>query len=34
MGALRGVRLADATSADAGGSSGRTVGYLSAAFTA
>jgi AmmeMemoRadiSam system protein B len=33
MGATRGIRLADATSADAGGSSDRTVGYLAAAFT-
>jgi AmmeMemoRadiSam system protein B len=32
MGAERGVRLAAATSADAGGSAGRTVGYLSVAF--
>jgi hypothetical protein len=32
MGVERGFRLAAATSADAGGSSGRTVGYLAAAF--
>lgn len=32
MGVERGVRLAAATSADAGGSPGRTVGYLAAAF--
>ncbi len=34
MGATRGVRLAAATSADAGGPSDRTVGYLSVAWTA
>jgi AmmeMemoRadiSam system protein B len=33
MGATRGRRLADATSADADGSPHRTVGYLAAAFT-
>lgn len=33
MGATRGTRLIDATSADVGGSSGRTVGYLAVAFT-
>jgi hypothetical protein len=33
MGADRGVRLANATSADAGGPRDRTVGYLAAAFT-
>ena len=32
MGVERGVRLAAASSADAGGPSGRTVGYLAAAF--
>jgi len=32
MGVERGIHLAAATSADAGGSSGRTVGYLAAAF--
>lgn len=32
MGVRRGVRMAAATSADAGGASGRTVGYLAAAF--
>ncbi|HEX7473932.1 MAG TPA: AmmeMemoRadiSam system protein B [Candidatus Limnocylindrales bacterium] len=32
MGAGRGVRLADATSADAGGPADRTVGYLAVAF--
>ncbi len=32
MGVDRGYRLASATSADAGGSSGRTVGYLAVAF--
>lgn len=34
FGATRGIRLAAATSADAGGPTHRTVGYLSAAFTA
>lgn len=34
LGATRGVCLAAATSADAGGPAGRTVGYLAAAFTA
>jgi AmmeMemoRadiSam system protein B len=34
MGANHGSRLAAATSADAGGGTHRTVGYLSAAFTA
>jgi AmmeMemoRadiSam system protein B len=33
LGATRGIRLADATSADAGGPPGRTVGYLAVAFT-
>jgi AmmeMemoRadiSam system protein B len=33
MGAERGVTLASATSADAGGDPGRTVGYLAVAFT-
>jgi hypothetical protein len=33
LGATRAVGLAAATSADAGGPSGRTVGYLAAAFT-
>jgi Predicted dioxygenase len=33
FGATRGRSLAAATSADAGGSTGRTVGYLAAAFT-
>jgi len=33
LGATRGSRLAAATSADAGGSTHRTVGYLAAAFT-
>ena len=33
MGATRGTVLATATSADAGGPLGRTVGYLSVAFT-
>jgi AmmeMemoRadiSam system protein B len=32
MGVERGIRLAAATSADVGGPSGRTVGYLSVAF--
>lgn len=32
MGVVSGIRLAAATSADAGGSPGRTVGYLAAAF--
>jgi AmmeMemoRadiSam system protein B len=34
LGATRGDRLAAATSADAGGSTQRTVGYLAVAFTA
>jgi AmmeMemoRadiSam system protein B len=34
LGATRGSRLASATSADAGGSTRRTVGYLAVAFTA
>jgi len=34
LGATRGSRLAAATSADAGGSTDRTVGYLAVAFTA
>lgn len=33
LGATRGIRLAAATSADAGGPTGRTVGYLAVAFT-
>jgi len=33
MGATRGVTLAEATSADAGGDPGRTVGYMAVAFT-
>jgi len=32
MGVKRGIRLAAATSADVGGPSRRTVGYLAAAF--